>query len=105
MILAETADHPAVVRIVDHAAIDPVAAEIATGIVMLIDHRELETLKRHPLRLRPAQNQPKADRHDVKNVPAPTDHLVSVPNHVHLAVKIAANADHVGPIVPLLRSQ
>jgi hypothetical protein len=101
-ILAETADHPAVARIEDLAGIDLVAAE--TGIVdaMPIDHHALVKLKQHPLRLRPVQNQPKVVRHDVKNVLAPTDHLVNVPNRVLRAAKIAVNADHVGLIVPLL---
>jgi hypothetical protein len=60
------------------------------------------TLKRHPLRQQPAQNQPKAVRHDVKNALAPTDHLVNVPNHDLRAAKIAVNADHVGQTAPHL---
>lgn len=86
----------------DHAAIDPVAAETAIVVAMPIDHRALVTPKRLPLPQQPAQSQPRAVRHDVKNVPAPTDHLVNVPNRVLRAAKIAANADHVGPIALLL---
>ena len=101
---AEAADRPVAARIADHAATDPVAVATGAAIVMPIDHREIvnQKLRPGPLLQRPAPNPPKAVRHDEKNAPAPTDHLVNVPNRVHRVVKIAANADHVGPIAPLL---